>query len=1803
MSTEVGSLNASLTLDLSDFRAGMSEAASLAAQLGAQLQSVFSGDVGFSRMTAEVLEMIAQVSNLSAAMEDFKASLAQVTGADMFAQMRTFTASLPGEIASVTSALNAADLAAIQLGITLQEVAAAAAAATSSSQGLAGVGTSSMNFAEPLAQLQQMSAAMADLIAQLDRLNTLDTSTGEIAGTGDSLPALYNILTTAQQINAEFVAIAAAIRDCTAATAEWATVVRQVSTMLGTVPVSMRQVNAAARGAGRAVKGAGAGAENFAGQTGRASKNLQTSKGYAVSIKGILGGIAISQVFYKLLNVMEDLVLASIEFSENMQDASVAFSFLFKDAGESADAFLNSLKEIALYSPLDTTDLTSASRKLMAMGFSANAAVPAMQILTDTAAVFSNSAADMSDQIEHITLALGQMLASGKVSAQELRQLYNAGLPIYDLLADGLGITKEMAKNIGKYNIDASSAVFAVLTQLQERYKGAAEALSHTFTGSLSRIKEGLQQLISYTWASPFVQLTSVVDRLANRIVALVKITQAYGVGGLFQALFPESSWSTLRNLIGGLIQLGKALKQVGQIFLTAFGGGLQVLAQVGSYVVPIVGNLANVLITVARAALAASPALRLLLSVIAALVIGSGIAKVVVFLAKAIWLLTGAKAAAQMIAKLISAIAAMGAVNKAVIITVLAIAAAFLAVAAASQKARAAIAAFFGSIRDAVNGFAEKLGLGFDPADIAMPEFKMPDTKKYSAGIEDLTGGIEDLTGGMDDLTDATDKAGKSAKKNLQSFDEVYTIDDDADSGASGALGGITDAMKDLGDLSYDDPFDWTGDWAADWGTLSAGLGELNGAATDAFGNIGTALSDFWNALTGGDYPAGLAALEALSDALLIMGKLKWAGALKVVEGIAEIVLAIKDIAANGLNINNALDVIHGLSNVALGIGIFVGNIKLIGWSLVIQGFTEIIRELADNWDAIRQGDWSGVSAVTLIIGGLKLLGGLVLALGTFSALRKTTKTAEAAKSITDTATDVEAANTSTGTLTSKLGSLVKNLALGLVVIAEVAAATLLIVGAVILLGKELEQVGIAWEPVIANAGTAAIAMGIGVALLAVIGTVTAVLGSVGTTLIVNLALGTAILAEIGVATALFLVEIWAIGELLNQIGEAWQPVFDNGETIATAIGLGTALLVAIGVVTAALGLATVATAGALPLAIALGTAILIELGIAAAVFTAAIIAIGLLLQEVGNAWQPVLDNGETIATAIEVGTGLLIAIGVVTAALGVATVASVGLLPLAIGLGTAILVEMAAACVALVDSMTAVATELSDKLAPTLDNLNAILPGLTTNMSNFVDFMADFAGEVSSYTSSMGGLTWDSIVSGFQKVFSSSPIGDLANDISDIAGDVATLNEKLNIAVPELQTAVDLLGDYQTLMDQLKLLTEENANTELASDMFTNLKKVGENLVTGLIEGIEDKTPDAVKQSTKLGKDVVTGVHDGADNNVSIVYTWVTTFATDFLKKLNTAFGISRNYATTTKPAGMALVQGILKGMKTASGNLATELTNNISKPTTAWAATNLNTTTLYSYGQNTMTGFSNGMYSMRHGVLTTVDSVFSAVKNKIADILDIHSPSGVTTGYGENLDTGMINGMQNNAKQLTATAANLAGAVTDSLTPDDVETPTIDLSNVTNTSLTSLQSWSTTFVEILTNAFAQITTLFDQLNTQLAASMANIDSISSALSASTGSIAAADQLGPASPTTLPGTNTTEQILAVLTDETLDRMSAKTSAAMYEYIAPLFATLTAAVQEQVIAYIGTLIADDAGLKELYRRLKVVQVSEGRRS
>ncbi len=363
------------------------------------------------------------------------------------------------------------------------------------------------------------------------------------------------------------------------------------------------------------------------------------------------------------------------------------------------------------------------------------------------------------------------------------------------------------------------------------------------------------------------------------------------------------------------------------------------------------------------------------------------------------------------------------------------------------------------------------------------------------------------------------------------------------------------------------------------------------------------------------------------------------------------------------------------------------------------------------------------------------------------------------------------------------------------------------------------------------------------------------------------KLAWGIVIITEISAAAIIFTGTIWILGEELKRVADAWKPVIENAGTVAIAIGVGTGLLVAIGLVTYGLGM----VGGTVALNVAIGTAILLELGIATGLFLVEIWAIGKGLDEIGKAWEPVLNNGNNIATAILIGTGLLVAIGAVAAALGVATISTGALLPIAIAIGAAVLAELALNCIAFVRELSNVGRELSDNLAPVLMKLNAKLPKLKSDMSNFVDYMSEFANEVGSYTTSMGKVTWNNLVNSFQKLFSGNPIGSLAKDIDGIYTDTSNLNGKLKLANSELTLAVQMMRQYVTLMSELQMLTQTgNDASSLSLNMFTNLKTVGEQLVTGFTTGINNKLP-ALRSKVLELKNTIEGSFSTSATNVT--------------------------------------------------------------------------------------------------------------------------------------------------------------------------------------------------------------------------------------------------------------------------------------------------------------------------------------------
>ena len=754
------------------------------------------------------------------------------------------------------------------------------------------------------------------------------------------------------------------------------------------------------------------------------------------------------------------------------------------------------------------------------------------------------------------------------------------------------------------------------------------------------------------------------------------------------------------------------------------------------------------------------------------------------------------------------------------------------------------------------------------------------------------------------------------------------------------------------------------------------------------------------------------------MGDALILLGNLKFGGALKVVQGIGEIIIAIKDIADNGLNWDNATTAIRGLTNVAIGIGALTGHLKVAGWALAIQGFTSIIQEVANNWDAIKNGDWSGVDKATLVIGALEVLGGIATALGVFSKLKAVKESTEAVQSVKTVADATQGVSNATSSLSPNLISLAKNLAVGVAIVAEVSAAAVLFAGAIVVLGNELKAAGDAWQPVITNAKEVAEAVGLGSVALVAVGAVTAGIGSVGgVPLATNIAIGTAILAEVGAAAVLFEAEVWAVGTGLDKIQQAWAPVTENAPAVKTALIAGTALLVAVGAATAAIGIATTATGGTIPIAI---------------------------------------------------------------------------------GIGTAVLVECAVAFVALTDSISSVADELTGKLYPSLKNLNSKLPSIKTGMSSLTGYLKDFAGELSSYTSSMGSVTWSSIVNGFQKLFAGNPIASLANDVGGIYDDTVVLNNKLSVANPELERAVQLLTDYNLLMSQLKLLTEGANNTQLATDIFTNLEDCGEKLVTGFVSGIDSKLPNLNTEVSKIktslekindevsvfetaGGNIIKGLIKGINGEKENVYTAIVEVGNKLAEKFKTAMDI-HSPSGLFEGFGKFIDRGLSNGINVALPYVEQAM-NNLAN------AVQEKGNELIDYGSSIATGFVDNVVNtlnskwneidsgLKNDFVGTIKSMFEAVKNGDIQTVATNTAAIIWQAMGED-----------NRSQVKSYASNLISTLTGAL-KDVGAKALVSAKNIGKNILTGITS---KFGEIASQAVglgSKLTSTFSSLTGPLA------------------------------------------------------------------------------------------------------------------
>jgi tape measure domain-containing protein len=182
--------------------------------------------------------------------------------------------------------------------------------------------------------------------------------------------------------------------------------------------------------------------------------------------------------------------LKAIQASADMEQTRIAFGTLLGGAKQ-ADSMIRDLQAFAAKTPFEFSGLQQSAKRLLAFGFTAKSIIPTMTAVGDAVAALGGG----QEMIDRVTMAMGQMMAKGRVQGDEMLQLAEAGIPAWDFLAKKLGVTiPEAMKKVTAGAVDAKTGIDALTEGMEQRFGGLMTQQSGTITGLFSNLQDSVGQ-------------------------------------------------------------------------------------------------------------------------------------------------------------------------------------------------------------------------------------------------------------------------------------------------------------------------------------------------------------------------------------------------------------------------------------------------------------------------------------------------------------------------------------------------------------------------------------------------------------------------------------------------------------------------------------------------------------------------------------------------------------------------------------------------------------------------------------------------------------------------------------------------------------------------------------------------------------------------------------------------------------------------------------------------------------------------------------------------------------------------------------------------------------------------------------------------------------------------------------------------------------------------------------------------------------------------------------------------------------
>jgi tape measure domain-containing protein len=325
------------------------------------------------------------------------------------------------------------------------------------------------------------------------------------------------------------------------------------------------------------------------GRIDRVAKSLE-GLGKLIPFGGIIKGAGLAGA--AIGGVASAAVVMGVKTAASMEQARISFTTMLGSAQE-ADSFIRDLQNFAAKTPFDFPGLQDAASSLLSAGIQADKIIPIMTSLGNATSGMGTGA----EGVQRATLALQQMTAAGKISGEDLAQLRDAGIPVFDLLAAATGKSKDQvvalanAGKLGKKELDQ------LMTALEsgkglERFSGLMDKQSMSLSGLASTFQDTINMGLSNT-VQPLIPMLKTLLNSASQLAATVlpMVTKQF------------SAWSTaaapaIQRVADGISYITSNLKSGqsgGNLIANAFGLPKSTADAVDNFIKSFIAGLAGV--------------------------------------------------------------------------------------------------------------------------------------------------------------------------------------------------------------------------------------------------------------------------------------------------------------------------------------------------------------------------------------------------------------------------------------------------------------------------------------------------------------------------------------------------------------------------------------------------------------------------------------------------------------------------------------------------------------------------------------------------------------------------------------------------------------------------------------------------------------------------------------------------------------------------------------------------------------------------------------------------------------------------------------------------------------------------------------------------------------------------------------------------------------------------------------------------------------------------------------------------------